>query len=152
MTKFLAHFFISSSVTNIGEQFMRIHKIFWQLLWKLWEHFFKDLRGRWKHKVLKEKAISPKMKKFWSFFSFYQTWQTSGKNWHGSTGCFDNYCANDNIISPGPKSSIETNFSKIAVFTMKKDLAHFSSYYRVWQNSRKILEGSTSFCDIYTGK
>ena len=35
---------------------------------------------------------------------------------------------------------------------MKKDLAHFSSYYRVWQNSRKILEGSTSFCDIYTGK
>ena len=77
--KFLVNFFLSSSLTNIGEQFMRIHKIFWQLLWKLWEHFFKDLRGRWKHKVWKKRQSLQRKKKFWSFFWVYQTRQMSGR-------------------------------------------------------------------------
>ena len=40
----------------------------------------------------------------------------------GSTECLDNYCANDHILSLGPKMSIGTNISKKAVLTMTKVL------------------------------
>ena len=66
-----------------------------------------------------------------------------------STRQFDNHSAKDKIISLGYKRSIETNVSKEAVFTMLKVFAQFSSYYRVWQNSRNTLLGSTSYCDNY---
>ena len=54
------------------------------------------------------------------FFSYYRTWKKSRDILGGSTMYFDKYCAIVKIISAGPKRSIETNFSKIAVFTITK--------------------------------
>ena len=41
------------------------------------------------------------------------------------------HCANDKIISLGPKRSTEKTFQKKAVLTMIKTCAQFSSYYQV---------------------
>ena len=44
---------------------------------------------------------------------------------------FDNYCVNGKYISMGPKKSIQTNISKIVLFTMTTVLVDLSSYYPV---------------------
>ena len=33
--------FVLSSVKNLREHFIRVHKVFWQILWKLQGHFFR---------------------------------------------------------------------------------------------------------------
>ena len=33
-------FLVYSSVTNLEKQFKWVHRLFWLLLWKLWDHFF----------------------------------------------------------------------------------------------------------------
>ena len=66
MTKvFAVFFFVPSSVTNIREHFIRVHKLFRQILWNLKERFFKELEGCWKHKVLKKRQS-------------FQWWKVSG--------------------------------------------------------------------------
>ena len=40
MEKYLRHsFLVLSTLTNLKEQFKTVHKVFWQLLWKLLDHF-----------------------------------------------------------------------------------------------------------------
>ena len=85
----------------------------WHLLWNLLKIFFQDLRDCWKHKVLKKKGNLSSDEKILSyFFSYYRTWKKSGDILEGSTKYFDKNCAIVEIISSGPKKSIETNISK----------------------------------------
>ena len=69
MTKdFVPFSLVSSIATNMKEQNIRVHKIFWHSLWNLSEHVFLTQNGCWKHKVLKTKAIFPVTKSFWPTF------------------------------------------------------------------------------------
>ena len=47
---------------------MKIHKVFWQLLWISWEHFSGPKRLL-KTQIFEEKAIFPVEKRFWPTFS-----------------------------------------------------------------------------------
>ena len=63
--------FVLSRVTNLKEQFIMVHKLFWQLLWKLIElieHFFWDLTGCWKHKFLRKKGDLSSEEKILAYF------------------------------------------------------------------------------------
>ena len=43
--KILSHSsFVLLSVTNLRELFIRVHKVFWQILWKLQGHFFRTYK------------------------------------------------------------------------------------------------------------
>ena len=48
--------------------------------------YLKDLRGWWKHKLLKKKATCPVKRKFCPFFSLYRVRQTSYDNFLRSKG------------------------------------------------------------------
>ena len=37
--KFWPIFLVSSGVTNLKARFLRVQQVFWQLLWKLQDHF-----------------------------------------------------------------------------------------------------------------
>ena len=67
----------------------------------------------------------------------------------GSKRFFGNYCGSNKINSPGPRKSIETNFSRNRFSRRKKPLARFFSFYQMWPASKDILKGSTSYSDNY---
>ena len=60
-------FLVLSSVTNLKGLFLGVHKLFWQLLWKLLERFY-DLRICWKHNFLKIISTFPVKKIYLTVF------------------------------------------------------------------------------------
>ena len=109
-------FFRYSSVTNIGEQFRRIHMLFWQLLLNLWEHFFRDLRGCCKQKVLKKRQTFHWKKHFGHFFCTIEHEKCQETKYKGPQ-CILTFI--EQLIRTflgGPKRSIETNVSKNSLF------------------------------------
>ena len=69
MTKnFVPSFLVPSSVTNIKEQVIRVHKLFWHLLWNIQELFLGSNRLLRKESFEK-KELFPVMKNFWPTFS-----------------------------------------------------------------------------------
>ena len=121
---------------------MRIHKLFWQLVWKLRENFIRDLRGCWKQKVLKKRQTFHWKNTLAYFFSYYRTWKKSRGILEGSTMYFDKNCAIVNIISSGPKRSIETNISTNSRFHNYKRFSPFllvlPSVTKVTENFRRV--------------
>ena len=51
-------FLALSSVTNLKGQFIRVHKVIWQFLWRLKDHFCNNQEFCWKHMFLKKKKLS----------------------------------------------------------------------------------------------
>ena len=63
--RFLALFFlVSSKLTNLKEEFIRVHKVVWQILWKLLGRYFRT------------QLLFPVIKLAY-LFSFYRVWQIS---------------------------------------------------------------------------
>ena len=55
--------------------------------------FPQDLRGCWKHKLLKKKANLSGKKGLAALLSFFRVWRTSVNNLYWSKKFCDNYCA-----------------------------------------------------------
>ena len=68
MTKQFGIFFLLSSVTSIKGHFVRVQKVFWHLLWKLYDYFCNIWEVVGKHKILKEKGKPSSEGKFLAFF------------------------------------------------------------------------------------
>ena len=68
MTKSFGGFFVVlSSVTSLKKHFIVFHKQFWQLLWNLFEHFFRTYEVV-ENTNFQKKTILPVEKKLWHFF------------------------------------------------------------------------------------
>ena len=84
---------------------------------EIFRAFFKDLRGCWKHKFLRNRGnMSIDEKVLAHFFSWYRTWKPSGNSLQGLTRSFDIFRANDMNIYLAPKRSFETNIWKDSWF------------------------------------
>ena len=89
MTKVIGpFFFVSSGVTNIGEQIVRIHKLFWQLLWNLKERFLRPKRLL-KTQTFEKMAIFPVKKRFGTFFLIEHA-KCQETNYNGPQGTLTN--------------------------------------------------------------
>ena len=60
-------FFVLSSVANLREQFIRVYRLFRQLLWNSLEHFLWS-KGCWNHQFLKNSKFF-REEKIWPIFS-----------------------------------------------------------------------------------
>ena len=81
MTKVFGSFsFVSSCVTNIAEQFIWIHKLLHQLLWILWEHFFKTKRLLKIESFEKKGKLSTEKIILAHLFPLYRTRKVSGNH------------------------------------------------------------------------
>ena len=90
---------------------------------------------------------SSEKKNLTSFNSYYRLWQTSRNNLQESTSYSYQYCKNYRKIFLGPKMLLKTQIfeKKGKLFTEKNFWCRFFSFYRVWQSSRDIIQGSTSY-------
>ena len=150
--KFWPNFPALSNMTDVGGEITRVKNVFWNLLWKWRNQFFRTLDVV-ENTCFREKKATFSMKKHKVayFFSYYRTGQRSRNSLWGSQRSFDNDCAHDKIIYSGPKRPIEKHFKEELFSPSQKFLAHFLSYYREWQTSRNPSQGSTSifyFCCI----
>ena len=112
-----------------------------------YKSIFFGLERLLKTQFLKKKATLPVKKKLTSFNSYYRLWQTSRNNLQESTSHSYQYCINYSNIFLGPKMLLKTQIfeKKGKLFTEKKFWCRFFSFYRVWQSSGDMIEGSTSF-------
>ena len=78
------------SMKNFRKQFITVYKVFWQVLCKLWDHFFGtcDVDDN----SFSEKGYFLDKKKLISFFSYYRVWQTPGNKLFGSTWFSGSQC------------------------------------------------------------
>ena len=140
--------FVLSSVKNLREHYIRVHKVFWQLLWKLQGHFFRTYKvientNFWKIGNLSSEA---KILSHSSFVLLSVTnlrelfirvhkvlwqilWELQGRFFR----------TKEVIVNP-------YFLKKKAVFPVKKRICPILfSYYRVWQNSGNNLKVSKKF-------
>ena len=79
MTKvFGTLFLVSSTVTNIMEQFIEARKLFWQLRWNLSELFLNPKRLLKRQSFQNKGNLSSEEKILAFFLSFYRTWIAHG--------------------------------------------------------------------------
>ena len=67
--KFGPFFLALSSVINLRKLFLGIHNVFWQLLWKLQDHFWNTYKVDENTNFGKKNANFPVKKRFWPTFS-----------------------------------------------------------------------------------
>ena len=113
-----------------------------------------DLKGCWKHKLLRKKAKFPVRKIIWGpFFSYYRVWQTVGDILRGSTSFSYHCCIISRTIFSRPKklltSQVFENKGKInneeknmdffpVILNMTNVRKHFIGVHKViWQKLRK---------------
>ena len=99
--------------------------------------FFRTYEIVGKRKFRRKGNLSSDEKILTYFSSFYRTWHMSGNKISGSTMYFDKYCANDKIISLGPKRSIETNITKISCSQDDKKLCPVFPRTIEWDKHQK---------------
>ena len=154
MTKVFGPFFLTlSSVINLKENFIRVHKVFWHLLWKFCDQLFRiwevvEIKIFWK-----ERQSFRRKKDFGLFFLTISRVKNLREQFLRVQRQFEIYCGSYNIISVTPKRLLKTqSFEKKANFPVKKRFwPVFFSFYRVWGTSVTIYKGSKKFFDIYCG-
>ena len=115
-----------SSVTNPKGQFLRVHKVFWQLLCKVKDNSVAPKRLLNTKFLKKMEWLQRKKNILAYFFSYYRTWQTSRSNLSGYKRIIEKYCASYMIISLGPKKSRTNFFKKSLSYRRKKFWRLFS--------------------------
>ena len=68
-------FLVLSNMTNLREQLIRLHKVFWQELSKQYDRFFRALQVE--NQIFQKKASVQEKKIFANSFWCYPLWQTS---------------------------------------------------------------------------
>ena len=109
-------------MTNLREQFINVHKIFWQILWKL-KIFSSGLERLLKTQFLKKKTsnVSSEENFMAPFFSFYRVSQTSKDSLQGYSRFFRHYYVCYKINSLGHRRLLKTHFfERKANFPVKK--------------------------------
>ena len=125
MTKDFGPFFlVSSTVTNIREQFIQVNTLFWQLLWNLSELSLRPKRLL-KTRSIQKKATSPVKSSFWPILYRFIEHEIVMQHTIRVQRYFDKKFANDKIFPLGPKESIETNNSKNSCFHDEKSFGPF---------------------------
>ena len=109
-------FLALSSVANIKRQLVRLQKVSWQLLWKLWDHFCNTYETVENTIFWKKSQFIQWNKLIEQFFWCCRVQKTSRNTFRGSRRYSGNYCGSEKINSLGPKKSIETNISKNRYF------------------------------------
>ena len=132
---------------DICQEFFLRSTSFFDYYCGTYRSIFFGLERLLKTQFLKKKATLPVIKKYLtSFNSYYRLWQTSRNNLKGSASYSYQYCMNYRRIFLGPKMLLKTQTfeKKGKLFTEKKIWCRFFSFYRVWQSSGDIIQGSTS--------
>ena len=134
-------FRVISSVTNLEEQFIIVHQLFWQLLWKLLqlkEHFLGPKRLL-KTKIFeKKKATYPVKKNFGLFFSRdIEHAKSQGTVYRGSQGVLTFISQMICTFICHLRGRLKQTFRKTAVFTMKED---FGPFFRVISSVTNLKE------------
>ena len=70
------NFLVLPTLTTLREQYMRVHKLFWHLLWKLYNHFFRTWEVGENTNFSKKGNLSSEEKILAYYFTFYRVWQT----------------------------------------------------------------------------
>ena len=152
MTKVFGPFFlVLPSVTNLKDNFIRVHKLFWQSLKIFIKAFLQDLRDCWKHKNLEKRQPFQWWNDFGPFFRFIQHDKCQRKFCWGPRGFLTYIVQMTRSFLRDLRGRQKQTFQKKAVFTMTNFLAHFSSYHRVSQTSGSNIEASTSYSISYCG-
>ena len=134
-TKVFNPFFlvVSSSVTNIKEQKIRLQKLFWHLFWNLKE-FVSGFNRLLKKESFEKKATFPVMKNFWPTFPLIIAHDICQATTHrGPKVVLTKIVQRIKKLFGTWEVNRNQTFQKKAVFKMTKD--PFSSYHRVWQTS-----------------
>ena len=121
MTKDFGPFFlVLSSVTNLKEQFARVHKLFLPLLYKLWAHFLRPKR-LFKTQIFEKKKATFPVKKIFDIFSRnIKHSKTQGTLYKVPYGILV-MTVEKKINSSVPKRLLKTEISeKKALFPLKK--------------------------------
>ena len=136
-------FLVLSSMTNLREHFISVHKVFWQILWKSKDHFCNTQEVFWKHKFLKKGNLSSEKKILAFFFSYNRVIEQEKSQRTLCKSPKGKLSFTAEVIRSNFKKSkrlLKTNFwKKRQTFQWKKDFGLFFSYNRVWQTSRDIL-------------
>ena len=143
-------FFVLSSMTKLKKHFMKVHKVFWHLLWISWAHFSVPTRLL-KTQTFEKKAIFTVKIRFCPTFSRIIEHEICQKLFSRSASSFDYYCGTYKSIFFGLERLLKTQFSKkkATLPVKKKYLTSFNSYYRLWQTSRNNLKGSARYSYQY---
>ena len=99
-------------MTNLSQQLFTLQKVFWQILWRMGDHFCNTQEvskniGCW------QKSYSSSWRNLRANFFFYcRVWQTSKNKFFGFTRSFETYCAKDKMIFLGSRRPINKFFKK----------------------------------------
>ena len=135
--KFSLFFFVVSQMINAREQLIRAHKVFWQVLCKVYDHSLGPKMSRTK---FFKKSLSYRWPKILAYlFSYYRKWHTSGDNLQGSNRYSDNYCGSSKINSLGPRRLFKSRIyeKKGLPFQWRQDFGVFFLVVSNLTNVRK---------------
>ena len=130
-------------MTNLREHFIRFHKVFWPLLYKLEDHFcrtYEFVRNFFRRSLssLCRKRFSPALSKF-------GVWQYSGCNFQAPRRFQANMLKILRFYLKHPRHCWKHKLLKEGQLSIEKIVAYLFSYYRVWQTSGDFLQCSTEF-------
>ena len=118
-------FLVISSVTNLKEQFIMVHKLFWQLLWNLLEHISGPKRLL-KSPIFEKKANFQWRNNFGLFFSRdIEHAKFQGTVDKGSQGVLTFILQRVSTFIWHLRGRLKQTFRKTAVFTMKEVFGPF---------------------------
>ena len=127
MTKdFGLHFLIPSSVTNLREQFVWVHRVFWQGYCGSYKVLSVKPKRLLKTQSFEENPIFPVKKKFHLFFLVLSNMKTVIEQLKRHTRYSDKYCASYIILSAGPKKPRNKVFKKRLSSRLQNILSFFS--------------------------
>ena len=121
MKKLRQNFPALSNTKNVNEQYIRVHNVFQQVWFKLYDHFVKLKNSRTKNLNFSKLKLSSRRKKvFGPFLSYYPLCQTLDILLLGSTRYLGLYGASYKIFSLGPKRLFKTHifFWRKAIFSV----------------------------------
>ena len=137
---------------NLRGHLIRVHKVFWQLLRKLRDHFCITQEVVENTNFWKKRQNFQEKKDSGLFFSHYRVWQISGDIIQGFARFFDN-CGSYKIISVTPNMLLKTQIflKRKAIFPAKKKCGQDFLDYRLWQTSEDSLQRSKTYSDNSCG-
>ena len=134
-------FLVKLSKTKIKKQFIRVNKVFWQLLWNLQEHFLGTKRLLKTQIFGGQGNLSSEKNYSTVHYRFIQYDKPQGTIYKGPWGILENTVEVKKISFSGPKRLMKIQIfeKKRQPFQWKQVFDHFFPSWRAWNNSRNNL-------------
>ena len=126
-----------SSVANLTKQFIRVHKVFWQFLWKLQNHIFRTHGVVENTNFWKKGNLSSEQKVLAHFSCIIEHDNCQGTNCKGSPGILTNFVQMVRSFRWDLKVPKKQTFQKRAVFTVTNV---FGPFFLIFSSVKHLRE------------